>query len=321
MSENNVRTLYVYMASKRKKSSIDEEQQHMLNERQSATLAYFIIEIGNQAISETKPTLLILCGPPGSGKSTIKSVILADRGINAFVVDPDEIRTKLLQGVKKDIRYEDLSKIVNELAETIMNKAIEAKINIVFDTTGRNFGAIPNLLKNSVVKNKYHTIFSVVWASREACLARVDQRNAKLKSARETDANVRIELPSEEAGKIYDDFVKSKNGIASNLLLGYKPAKSERRNAPISVDEILLYDNDSDTKLLFHKIGKDVIIPVIGKNGFYDMNITEESPYISLAPSLEEEPESKKQKTTSHGAGKTKKKHKHKRRNTRNIKN
>lgn len=303
MSGNNVRSIYVYMATKRKKEPIYEEQQHMLNTQRERTFDYFISKIVNQSIPVTKPILLILCGPPGSGKSTIKSVILADRGINAFVVDPDEIRTKLLEGVKKDIRYEDLSKIVNELAETIMNKAIEAKINIVFDTTGRKFGAIPNLLKNSVA---YHTIFSVVWASLETCITRVAARNEVLEKERERDPDVRIELPREEVINIYNDFVKSKNGIASNFLLGYKPAKSEKRNAPIYVNEILLYDNDADTKLLFHKIGKDVIPPVIVKNGFYDMNIIENSPYIIEG-------------SQSVGGGKTKKKHKHKKRNTRKI--
>ena len=293
------------MATKRKKEQIDEQQQPMLNERQSETLDYFLSEIGNHsAISETKPTLLILCGPPGSGKSTIKSVILEKRGINAFVVDPDEIRTKLLETVdNKNISYNVLSGIVNKLAETIMNKAIIKGINIVFDTTGRKFGAIPDLLKKT---NSYHTVFSVVWASLETCLARVDMRNTKLKSAREIDPNVRIELPREEVIKIYDDFVKYKNGtpcgIASNFLLGYKPAKSERRNQPISVDEILLYNNDTDPILLFHKTGKDVILPVIEKNGFYDMNIIENSPYII---------------PNTVGGKKTKKKHKNKRRNTR----
>jgi predicted kinase len=298
--------MYTYMSTKRN----DPDEEMLNRERREPTLDYFMNEMRNNVtVSGTKPNLIVLCGPPGSGKSTIKTKILELKHINAFVIDPDIIRTKLLETVEnKNINYAVLSKIVNKLAEILLNEAIAAKQNIVFDTTGQKFGAIPDLVKRPDVKESYHTIFSVVWASIETCIDRVIARNTDLQRARETDPNVRIELPSEEAGKIYNKFVSHKNGIASDLLLGYKykTAKSEGSVAPISVNEILLYDNENEPILLFHKIDNQVVLPIVERNGFYNMNITGKSPFISLTPPTM--------------GGKTKKKYKHKKRNTKHRK-
>ena len=41
-----------------------------------------------------KPSVLILCGPPGCGKSTVKTNLLREFGIENYInIDPDEIRT------------------------------------------------------------------------------------------------------------------------------------------------------------------------------------------------------------------------------------
>ena len=45
----------------------------------------------------SEPKVLILCGPPGCGKSTVKTQLLSQVGISDYInIDPDEIRTILM---------------------------------------------------------------------------------------------------------------------------------------------------------------------------------------------------------------------------------
>ena len=375
MSENNVRSIYVYMASKEAKSKpmskkkLDENAEATLNEtRRVPTLTHFNNKIDkiNQSL---KPTLIILCGPPGSGKSTIKTKILELKNLaitNVFIVDPDKIRTKLLKNVSENINYKVLSKIVNDIAKQLLNTAIEKGINIVFDTTGQDPYTIPQLVKNVLYFKRfettattptpqttsrfiYHTILAVVWATEQKCVDNVAKRD-------EEQTDVRINPNEDVIRGIYQKFTENENGIASKLLLGYEYEKKNSKDKteqkqvkPLQVNEILLYNNNGcpdNPVLLFRKSGNEVILTVTNP-GFYNMNINENFPHISLASSLhlrpfktppkeavmsdegdadlassmpngvkEEESKAKKPKT-SHGAGKTKKQHKHKRRNTR----
>lgn len=299
MSENNVRSIYVYMASKRKpeteieNDSIDEKDKK-IKVSIDETIGYFTVEMEKENKTPT-PTLLILCGPPGSGKSYIKKKILEDRHISAFDIDPDEIRRVFLNSVQiKFDDYADLSKIVNKLAEDLIDKAIKLKINIVFDTTGQKFGEISKILKKSGVPEIYYTIFSVVWASFDTCQRRVILRNNQLDTERKTVPNVRIKLEPKVAADIYCKFVPSKNqknnipyGIASNLLLNqlYK----------IYTNETLLYDNNIDNreKLVFSKLPHNIAnfenwsfgVNNVELDNFYDMRINKDpSPDIMHSP-------------------------------------
>ena len=330
MSENNVRSIYVYMASKRKpetKNDIDNDYTFILkgniitddtpvkDSPMDFTFKHFQEEINkinkNKSTepSTAKSTLIILCGPPGSGKSTIKSKIITEKMLDAkkvFTVDPDEIRTGLLKYVDNAIKdaiiqnhYNVLSKIVNKLAKDLMDEAINARINIVFDTTGQDFMAILNLLKRTDVQNNYHTIFSVVWASFDTCQTRVNLRNNQLDTERKTDPNVRINLDPKVAADIYCKFVPSKNrnekiphGIASNLLLVYARAILNNHC------EILLYDNnkDNNAKLVFSKLPSKTAdianfenwsfgVNNVELDNFYDMRINKDpSPDIMHSP-------------------------------------
>ena len=48
-------------------------------------------------IASTEQKILILCGPPGCGKSTVKADLLAQNSIDTYInIDPDEIRTILM---------------------------------------------------------------------------------------------------------------------------------------------------------------------------------------------------------------------------------
>lgn len=216
----------------------------------------------------TEPKVLILCGPPGCGKSTIKRMLLSQNGITDYInIDPDVIREILMS---QGVTFPDektMTGITNAFNKRIGDEAQKQRFNIVFDTTGQNFKAISELIRNSRSIG-YKTYFTIIWASLETCLRRVEGRNQQLRES----SSGRIELPIPVAESIYNGFMQQK-GIASMFLLDY----------PIKPTEILLYNNNvdgSEPELLFHKQG-NVVVHSSNFPTFYNMQISESSPYIT----------------------------------------
>lgn len=216
------------------------------------------------------PSVLILCGPPGCGKSTVKTNLLTEFGIKNYVnIDPDEIRTILMS---QGVTFPDdktMAGITNNFNKRISDFSLEQGYNIIFDTTGQNFRAISDLIYQSNKKG-YKSFFTIIYASLETCQRRVQSRNEYLKSSQ----SGRIELPLDIAAKIYDGFMQPK-GTASMFLLDY----------PVRADAVMLYNNNEDgeePQLLYKKVGENVEY-ASDFSGFYNMNIMSQPPYIRKA--------------------------------------
>jgi predicted kinase len=225
----------------------------------------------SSASSSGRPSLIVLCGPPGCGKSTIKMQLLAEGGVTDYInIDPDEIRTILMaNGVRFDFTTEKgketMAGITNAFNKRMSDRAQEMGLNIVFDTTGQNFRAVSGLIKSSKDIG-YKTTFAVIWASKETCLRRVKSRNEYLLAS----GSGRIQMPPEIVTSIYDKFL---NGTASMLLIQY----------PVTADNVLLYNNDTDGAepvLLFSKEGTRVTSSDF--SGFYNMTLTSAEPFITV---------------------------------------
>ena len=148
------------------------------------------------------------------------------------------------------------------------DRAQEMGLNIVFDTTGQNFRAVSSLLRESKMAG-YKTTFAVIWASEETCLRRVESRNKYLIAS----SSGRIELPIDLAEGIYDGFLRETGGTASMFLIQY----------PVTADNVLLYNNDTDGAepvLLYSKEGTRVTSTDFP--GFYNMDLTAAEPFITV---------------------------------------
>jgi predicted kinase len=230
-----------------------------------------------------EPKVLILCGPPGCGKSTIKRMLLSQNGITDHInIDPDVIREILMS---QGVTFPDektMTGITNSFNKRISDEAQKQRFNMVFDTTGQNFKAISELVRNTRSIG-YKTYFTIVWSSLETCLRRVEGRNQQLREI----SSGRIELPIPVAESIYNGFMQQK-GTASMFLLDY----------PIKPTEILLYNNNvdgSEPQLLFHKQGNDVVYSTNFPT-FYNMQISESSHYITKKSSGGKRKKTKKNK-------------------------
>ena len=219
----------------------------------------------------TNPNVLILCGPPGCGKSTVKTNLLRELGIENYInIDPDEIRTVIMS---QGVTFPDdktMAGITNNFNKRISDYSLEQGYNIIFDTTGQNFRAVSDLIYQSR-QSGYKSFFTIIYASLQTCQRRVQSRNDYLR----TSGSGRIELPLDVAAKIYDGFVPSNGntkGTASMFLLDY----------PVKADAIMLYNNNEDgqePQLLYKKVGENVEY-ASEFTGFYNMNIMPQPPYI-----------------------------------------
>jgi predicted kinase len=222
---------------------------------------------GRTLSRSSEPNVLILCGPPGCGKSTVKNKLLNESNIVNYInIDPDEIRTILMS---EGVTFPDektMAGITNNFNKRMSDFSLEQGYNIVFDTTGQNFRAVSDLIYHSKQRG-YKSIFSIIYASLETCQRRVESRNEYLRSSQ----SGRIELPLDIAAKIYDGFIQPK-GTASMFLIDY----------PVKADTIILYNNNKDgvePELLYKKVGYNIEYSSEFK-GFYNMNIFEDPPYI-----------------------------------------
>jgi predicted kinase len=258
--------------------------------------------------ASTEPKILILCGPPGCGKSTVKTDLLAQNSINTYInIDPDEIRTILMKnGVTFPADKTTMPGITNAFNKRMSDEAQRRHLNIVFDTTGQNFRAVSDIIYTSNQLG-YKSVFSIIWASLETCRKRVESRNQYLKDSH----SGRIELPLEVAEGIYNGFISRPRGTASMLLLDY----------PVKADEVFLYNNNVDgapPALLYHKVGttveKSTDFP-----GFYNMNLSDKEPYISLMTSGGKRSDGKKRSKKRSDGKKRSKKRSNKRTNKRRF--
>jgi len=221
----------------------------------------------SSASSSEKPTLIVLCGPPGCGKSKTKEQLIAQEGVTDYIdIDPDEIRSILEANGVVFSDDKTMGRITNAFNKRMSDQAQTMGLNIVFDTTGQNILAVRGIIKSSK-ELKYKTTFAVIWASKDTCKERVASRNASSGSKRRV-------LPPEIAEDIYDKLLK---GTISDYL-----------KYPVGADKILLYNNNNKDKsnavLLFRKEGHSVTSSDF--LGFYNMDLTKVAPFITITEKI-----------------------------------
>jgi predicted ABC-type ATPase len=218
----------------------------------------------SSASSSESPSLIVLCGPPGCGKSKTKEQLIAQEGVTDYIdIDPDVIRSILEANGVIFSDDKTMKGITNTFNKRMSDQAQKEKLNIVFDTTGQNIPAVRGII-NSSKEIGYKTTFAVIWAHWDTCKERVASRNASSGSKRRV-------LPEEVAEDIYDKLLK---GTISDYLINY----------PVRADKILLYNNDnkdsSNAVLLFRKEGLSVTSSDF--SGFYNMDLTAVAPFIKI---------------------------------------
>lgn len=221
--------------------------------------------------SSSEKQIIIMMGPPGSGKSTIKR--MPQFSIKNYVnIDLDEI-TKLLRKCFKsgDDNYSTtvgpaIIHPLKRLAKYLLKRAIEDGMNIIFDTTGRMTEIIQQVV-SSTASSGYKQIVIMVSTSMENCIARSQTRNISEPDREKMHPKI-VELA-------YKSFIEPSmtSGTLSYYLVSNKKVLSK-------VDEMFVYDNNTSSPiLLFKKIGPNVETVVEYPN-FYNMRIITTPPFF-----------------------------------------
>jgi predicted kinase len=213
--------------------------------------------------TQEQPELLVLVGPPASGKSTIKKQLHFNNAVN---IDVDEIQIQ----TTNDFGNPSVFKVVKDypIFIQIMGKmAVTNRYNMILDTTGKMKAPIKYVIHLAKL-NGYKVTMAFVYSTLSKCEERVMVR-------KDTDPRRRA-IPVHAIRKTYDDFIKSK--IVSFYLLN-----SHQHTLMEKVNNLYLFDNSGDspraeTILERHENVTNVHMPF---PNFYEINVINESPYFT----------------------------------------
>jgi predicted ABC-type ATPase len=164
-----------------------------------------------------------MCGAPGVGKSTIKDMILANRGLHpAILADPDEVFSYMSSEQKENPNCRSLATDI--LIDRYMDKFIEMRHNIVYDTTCRIISNTKKVVQK-LSDAGYYIIVVVVYASVETSIARVGNSGTRSRK-----------LPNNAIRHIHEQL---KERVSAYHDLG---------------NELMFYNNDYEPVLMYHRI-------------------------------------------------------------------
>jgi predicted kinase len=190
--------------------------------------------------SPPSPTAIVMCGPAGSGKSTIRGQVMAEFGMTpetTILADQDD----LMMMLKDKMACQRTS---GEIMRNVLLPAFaKTRHHIVYDSTCRAISLTQDAL--DIFKQQgYYVVLCEIYTTKETAKARAATRTNRI-------------VPPHVVNDIYDEFAKR----ASAYML---PEVSRR---PIQLDEIRLYNNEREPKLLFKRVGNTS--EVIANNNFF----------------------------------------------------
>ena len=164
------------------------------------------------------PVGVLICGPPGTGKSSNIPLVLknADFKDEFVLVDPDKI--------KADSHAEQSLKAIVLLAETIDDHK-----NVLYVGSCLSVSKMNAILKKMKSK-KYRTIVAIAYTSLSTALKRIASRKDQ-------------PLDADIASEVYTYF----------------STKAQRYMNLPAIDEIYLYNNETDFNLLFSRKKKKIM--------------------------------------------------------------
>ena len=206
----------------------------------------------------THPSVVFVTGVAGSGKSYNTRNVKKDPAFNVFSIHPDDYRKlhpkikELIEKHGRDKAHEYTGSFANRTALALRNKAIENRLNVVYEATFGNITTARNLI-DDFINNDYRVVVIALPVNLELSIERNESRyQIKLEDIHTLPRKVSLE----HIQKMADNFISNINELEN---IGVKVCKlTEPKNIQQAVNEIVLsmqkenvrkpetFDNDID---------------------------------------------------------------------------
>ena len=217
------------------------------------------------------PTLVILVGPPASGKTTIKKIIPNFDFENCVNLDVDKLATHVGLGAahySQAIRY-------------IAKDTISKTFNLLLDTTGKMTNVVKYVVDRAHAAN-YRIILAIVYSPIEICVERAKNRNRENNAEREallsqgvSKPQVRCAFPLQSIVSAYKEFVL---GHVASFYLIEEPGNTKFLS---QINNVYLFDNSKRIPSIIYKQLNGIHMPPATEfRPFYNMTISTTSPFF-----------------------------------------
>lgn len=213
-------------------------------------------------VKKGAPELLVLVGPPASGKSTVKKQLNFTNALN-LDVDEIQIETQKIYGNKNTFK---IMKDYPTLIQFIAKKAIYGNYNMILDTTGKMKAPIKYVIKKAKEAG-YKITMAFIYTTVEKCIQNIEHRNA-------TNAE-RKPIPKFVVEKTYNEFKDT--GIV-NYYLMHSPELMKK------IDHLYLVDNSqapNPAQIVFEQHLHARPKVNIAFPNFYNIKVSFDAPYFS----------------------------------------
>ena len=160
---------------------------------------------------------ILICGAPGTGKSTNIRMMLDQAGFDEeyILADPDKMPGEHSEQSKSAI--------------TLLENSVKDRKNVVYVGSCSSTGTLAGILKR-MKSHRYHTVVAIAYTSIPTALKRIASRTHQ-------------PLDSDIASKAHHFF----------------KTKAERYITMSNIDELYLYNNESEFNLLLSKKKKKIM--------------------------------------------------------------
>ena len=177
------------------------------------------------------PVGVLVCGAPGTGKSSHVLKVLENAGFEGefVLVDPDKIKAEY-HSQQSNMSFELLRETVSE------------KKDVVYVGSCLSVGRLTRIMEE-MKRKKYRTVVAIAYTSLSTALKRIAQRTEQ-------------PLPEDIASEVHRYFATKAERYMSNPL----------------IDEIYLYNNETEFNMLFSRKKKKITCSDPGGEFYFDVS-------------------------------------------------